>query len=223
MKPLLLAATLGVTALSNPAAAVVFQIGTPDNNQAEFEQESDSFNNPQYYVHNGNYTSVIGKAGAGSNWISGQEILSDGTSEEWGKTLDGFPRALVPGRPVIDIFFQLDAAQAASSALLFETALIWPGVGSSHDLTFYLNDKPFFTVDNVTVDTPVSVLVPQDGFDFNVGGNVLSLVRDGGSDTNPWIQFDYVRLTAIPVPEPSLAGLTILALTSAGWRRRRLP
>lgn len=217
MKTSLLAAAFGLTTLISPAATLVFQIGADDNNQAEFEQEADAFNNPQYYMHNGDYTSIIGKAGAGGVWNAGQEILSDGADSA--ATTDGFPRALVPSRPVIDIFFQLDASAAASPALQFETTLFWLGADSVHDVTFYLNDTPFFTQDGIAGDTPISVLIPQGGPAFNVGSNVLSLVRDGGLETNPWIQIDYVRLTA--VPEPSLAALSALAVAGAGLRRRR--
>ncbi len=210
--------------LSAPAFAAtpIFQIGLVDNSQAEFEQESDTFNNPQYYIHEGDYGSIIGQSGAGGTWTGPQEILADGpTAAEWPTTPNGFPRALVPGRPVIDIFFQLSTVQALSPALQFETLLFSLGGGSSHDVTFYLNGTPFFTQDAIIGDTPVNVEIPREGggFTFNDGGNVISLVRDGGGVDSPWIQFDYVNLNA--VPEPSLAWLALTAVGAAGWRRRR--
>lgn len=204
------------------AATPIFQIGNVDGNQAEFEQESDTFNNPQYYIHAADYAAVIGQAGAGGNWTGPQEILADGPgADTWANSLNGFPRALVPGRPVIDIFFQLSTVEALSPALQFDTLLFGLGGGSSHDVTFYLNGVSFFTQDGIVGDTPVDVLLPRTGggFTFNEGGNVISLVRDGGGAESPWIQFDYVILNAIP--EPSSGLLLLAAVGMVGWRRRR--
>lgn len=216
----LLAAALVMVPLHSEAATTVFQIGVEDNNQAEFEQESDAYNNAQYYVHAGNYTAVAGKAGNGGVWSGAQEILSDGpTAAEWSATPDGFPRALVPGRPVIDIYFQMSAVIAQSPSLQFETKLFGLGGNSVHDVTIFLNGAPIFTQTGIAAEVPVSVSLPKSGFTYNEGGNVISFQRTGGIETNPWIQLDFVRLNAIP--EPSAALLSVLALAGAGLRRRR--
>lgn len=216
-----LAAFMSVASLDSQAATTIFQIGVVDNSQAEFEQEADAYNNPQFYVHTGNYSAVVGRAGNGANWTGGPEILSNGpTAAEWDDTLDGFPRALVPGRPVIDIFFQMSAVIAQSPSLQFDTKFIGQGGGSSHNVSILLNGTTIFTQSNILTDVPVSVSLPKANFTYNEGGNVISFVRDGGTDTNPWIQLDFVRLDAIP--EPSIAMLSVLALAGAGLRRRRL-
>lgn len=215
--PLAIAASLCLAA-PVPAVTTVFEIGVFGNSptQAEFEQESDAFNDPAFYYEPGDYTAVVGKAGPGI--IATQaEILADGpTSAEWGNSLAGFPRALVPGRPIIDIFFQLTEEEAQAPWLQFETLLTDLGGDSSHDVTFFLNDVPFFTQDGITASLPVNVSIPSG---YVAGPNVISLVRDGGGDTNPWIQFDALRLTA--VPEPAAGAFALAAAGMLALRRRR--
>lgn len=206
-----LAAALALGATCH-AESLVFEIGTFDGSQAEFEQENNAYNDHQFYYEPGDYSGTPGNERAGSDYVYGYEvtepeILSDGPlvgdEHPWADTLDGFPRALVPGRPVIDIFFQLTESEAASSAMKFETVLMWLGEGSSHDVTFYINNVPFYRLIDVRRDTPVEVYIPRnlpvpDGHPglFQVGPNCLSIRRTGGGSQNPWIQFDALRLTA---------------------------
>lgn len=203
-------------AASAPAQSVVFEIGTFDNANADFEQESDQYNNAQYYAEAGDYSATTGGSGPGTDWVGPEpEILQDGpggledpedpsSPQVWARTNDGFPRALVPGRPVLDIFFQLTAAEAESKALLFETKLFGLGANSSHDVAIYLNGVAIERKLRVRGDTPWNVYIPSNlpGMVFHEGANVLTIRRTGGGPVtpdggdNPWIQFDALKLTA---------------------------
>ncbi|RYD27379.1 MAG: hypothetical protein EOP86_24620, partial [Verrucomicrobiaceae bacterium] len=199
-------AAAGLCLATAAADTPVFEIGAFDNANGDFEQESDAYNNAQYYFAPGDYSEVTGGSGPGTLFEGpGSETLQDGpTNVEWPATQDGFPRAVVPGRPVLDVFFQLTAAQAASSALLLETKLFGLGGNSSHDIAFYLNNVAISRILRVRGDTPVKLWIPSNipGMAFHEGGNVLTIRRTaggpvtaGGAD-NPWIQFDALKLTA---------------------------
>lgn len=216
------------------AATQLFQIGTFDNTQLEFEQESGAYNDPQYYYEAGNYSTIVAQSisGAAVNYAGGQEILL--TTPLNDPELLGMPRALVPDRPVVDIFFQMDATEASSTSLEFTTTLMALGnngsgevgyVGSSHNLTFYLNGQAFHSDTYSTTlfadrekAFPVSVSIPFGSIPFNTGSNVLSVQRTGGSPNTPWIQFDALSLNAVPEPGSALLGLATLGLL-AGRRR----
>jgi len=179
----------------------------------EFEQEGGGRNNPQFYFDAGDYTSVVGQSGAGANVTEAEQFRND-------SSVEGFPRALVPGVPNVDIFFQLDEFEAAQRAVHFQADLFALGGGSSHDLAFYLNGQQFYSLSNVTGNRLVDLIFEPTV--LNEGGNVLSIARTGGGSTSPWIQFDYIGLEYV-VPEP--ASLALLAMAAAGLgryiRRRR--
>lgn len=198
------------------AESVVFEIGAIDNSNADFEQETDAYNNPRYYTGPGDYSLTSGGSGPGIDYPGpGAEILQDGpvglvdpndpgSGQVWALSNEGFPRAVVPGRPVVDVFFQLTAEEVNSSALLFETTLFGLGANSSHDLTFYLNNVAFARRVRVRGTTPLQLYIPHNipGMVFQEGPNVLTIRRTGGGLVdplgvdNPWIQFDALKLTA---------------------------
>ncbi|MES2707618.1 MAG: hypothetical protein V4726_13570 [Verrucomicrobiota bacterium] len=208
--PLLPAARLlsaaGLCLATASADSVVFEIGAFDNGNADFEQETDAYNNAQYYSEPGDYSATVGGSGMGMEFTGpGAEILQDGaTAADWLLSNEGFPRAVVPGRPVLDVFFQLTAAEAASNALLFETKLFGLGANSSHDVAFYLNNVAISRILRVRGETPVKLYIPANipGMAFHEGPNVLTIRRTGGGPVvagggdNPWIQFDALKLTA---------------------------
>ena len=215
-------ACLAISSFSSAlSAAVVFQIGTFNNANTEFEQESSVWNNAQFYAHAGNYTTVTGLTGVGTTAAT-PERLADGTDNTtWGNTTEGFRRALTSGLPTQDIFFQLTALEAASDTLIFKTRLIGPGTGSSHNLAFSFNNQIFWTQSNVIADTgEFSIVLPKTSFTFNTGGNVISLQRTGGGTTSPWISFDAVSLT---IPEPGKGLLLLSGLMLISLRRVRNP
>lgn len=228
--------TAGVTA---PPEEQIWQIGYFDNNQADFEQETDAFNDPRYYTMAGDYSEVTGLSGSGIVWEGPDPEIWQDASGDWAETLDGFPRALVPGRPIIDIFFQLTPAQASRSYLAFSTTLFGLGTNSSHNVKFYLNGKLFHVGANISRNTPIDALIPRLGLlgegigaPFHAGGNVLSIERVGGAPfdpailvvledgreapaNDPWIQFDALRLEAVAAPAtpaPLFLGETIFAI-----------
>lgn len=215
---------LAAVLFAAPAIAQVplFTIGEFDGSQAEFEQESDAYNDAQYYVMPGDYSEVIGASGPGMEWFGpGPELLQDGpTADEWGISNEGFPRAVVPGRPVIDIFFQLTEEQAQADYLIFRTTMFWLGENSSHNIVYLLNGAPFHVAPFVEGETPVEVAIPREGVvapgwgaPFVAGGNVLSIVREGGGPVdpegvnNPWLQFDAVELSVATSPPVEPVGL----------------
>lgn len=207
---------LGLSPLPLLAASQVFQIGSFDGQNGDFEQENNLYNTPLYYAHPGDYTTLQGNYGFGENFAGpGAEILQDGpngtvdpgdpgSAHNWSISLEGFPRALTGGRPVLDVFFQLNASGAASTALLLEADLFGLGANSFHDLTFYLNNVPFYRQLGIRGNTPLKLYIPknQPGIVFHEGANVLSVRRTGGGLVDPagvnnqWIQFDALRLTA---------------------------
>jgi MYXO-CTERM domain-containing protein len=195
------------------AVVTLFQIGTFNGNQSEFEAEG-SGNNAQFYVHAGDYTSITNApSGPGLNVSSPEPISADG--------IDGFPRALTQSRPLIDIFFQLTAEQVASPYLIFQTSLIQLGADSSHNMEFLFNGTSIWSQSNITSSTGMLTLeIPASDFTFNEGGNVITLRRTGGSGASQWIQFDAVLLQT---PEPSQAALALLGLGALGLRRTRSP
>ncbi len=212
----LLCLNLSLAPMPLVAEAMVFGIGSFDGQNADFEQESNLYNTPQYYAEPGDYTAIQGNFGFGENFAGpGAELWQDGpngtvdpgdpgSAHNWSVSLDGFPRALTGGRPVVDIFFQLGETEAASAALLLEADLFALGANSSHDLTFYFNNVPFYRQLGIRANTPLKLYVAknQPGIFFNSGGNVLSVRRTGGGLVDPlgpnsqWIQFDALRLTA---------------------------
>ncbi|MES2466483.1 MAG: hypothetical protein V4675_04215 [Verrucomicrobiota bacterium] len=212
----LISLTMGLAAARLQADSQVFQIGLFDGQNGDFEQESDAYNTPGYYTEPGDYSATQGNYGFGEDYPGpGAEILQDGpngtvdpgdpgSAHNWSLSPNGFPRALAPGRPVLDVFFQLSATEAASGALLLETDLFGLGANSFHDLIFYINNVPFHRQLNVRGTTPLKLTIPrnQPGVLFNTGANVLSVRRSGGGlvdaagPNNPWIQFDALRLTA---------------------------
>lgn len=216
-----LLAIAGGICLSHSAQAVtpIFQIGIKDGNQAEFEQEGGGRNDAQYYVNNGDYTSLTGLSGNGVNWTSGMEPFKDDINNNL-----GFPRALVLKDWVIgtDLFFQIGADVALSPYIRFDTTLILSGANTSHTVEFKLNGTTFYSSPTITLTTeqpdhPVVIDIPS--ANFNVGSNVISMQRTGGVGDSPWIQFDYINLSA--VPEPSLGMLALMALGFGAARRRR--
>lgn len=208
--------TAGLPAPARAAESVVFEIGAFDNANGDFEQETDAYNNPQYYTGPGDYSLTSGGSGLGIDFAGpGAEILQDGpgglvdpndpdSGQVWALSTEGFPRAVVPGRPVLDLFFQLTADEVNSSALLFETTLFGLGANSSHDITFYLNNVAFARRIRVRETTPLQLFIPHNipGMVFHEGPNVLTVRRTGGGLVdplgvdNPWIQFDALKLTA---------------------------
>ncbi|WP_043588523.1 hypothetical protein [Geminisphaera colitermitum] len=220
VRRLLIALFAFATAVSLPASIVMFEIGTFNGNFGEFEQEGANRNNAQFYVDAGNYSTVLGKsvwnAGNGAGYgamIAEAEPLQAGS--RWAgdsapvgsdptNTL-GFPRSLTSlsggntnNRNVIDIFFQATTAEVAEGSLLFETAFISLGTGSSHNIEFYLNGDLFGSISNMTSAQSYSITFAATA--LNAGSNVLSLVKtDAFTATGePWVGIDAIRLTAIP-------------------------
>lgn len=189
---------------------VIFAIGADDNTNADFEQEGNDRNDAQFYVHAGDYTNVNGSTGAGALAVRPELEFAASVTE-------GLPRALVPTRPKLDLFFQLTPEEAAAQMLRFEADLFNLAGGSSHDLRFSINGVTLGELTGVTANRLAT-------FDFltslvNPGENVLSIERIGGSGTNEWIQFDYLQLSTIP--EPSSAALLGLGAIGLGMVRRR--
>lgn len=213
-----------------PPTELLWQIGTFDNNQADFEQERDDYNNPQFYVMPGDYSGVTGLAGKGGNFPGTEGEIWKDPADDGNGSPDGFPRALVPGRPAVDIYFKLTPAQAASNFLTFHTILFGQGANSSHSVRAYLNGTPIAVGTNITSDLQVDVMIPKFGATsqgygplFNAGNNVLSLVRTNGgpidpdAGDNPWIQFDALSMTTAQTPA-SVSGLQAFrTVFSAGY------
>ncbi|MBN8712290.1 MAG: hypothetical protein BGO12_14405 [Verrucomicrobia bacterium 61-8] len=192
------------------AEQAIFEIGTFNGNNIEFEQEGNNRNNEKFYAAPGDYTQVIGKSGAGSV-SSGVEPLQKGEIFANGPEVEGtdpshtqgFPRSLngvvSSPRPVIDIFFQLDADQAKARKLIFNTAFVRLGTGSTHDVEFYLDGKPFGSRNGITADEEVKIEIPAGGgFQFSEGPHVISLVRTNplsDPSTQPWLGIDAVSLS----------------------------
>ncbi len=223
---------LRLTAEVTAPTELIWQVGWFDEANADFEQESDAFNDPQFHVAPGDYAGIRGKGGPGrlfegpdpEIWQDGPEGPLDPENDPegpsvWSLTRDGFPRALVPGRPSVDIYFRLTAEQAQQDYLALHTILFGLGPNSSHDVGAYLNGTPIAFGTGITAPLQVEVLIPRlgvraPGFGpaFHEGYNVLSLVRTGGGpvdpdgvEMGPWIQFDAVALTtALPPAEPDV-------------------
>lgn len=191
---------------------VIFSLGANDNSQADFELEGDARNDAKFYVHAGNYSTVNGSTGAGADVLL-PEFVQDGSAT------DGLPRALVPSRPKLDLFFQLTPEEAAAEKLRFEADLFSLGGGSSHDLVFSINGVTLGTFLNVTAAQLASFEFFPADVNALAGSNVISIERIGGSTTNSYIQFDYLQLST--VPEPSSAVLLALGAFGLGAFRRR--
>jgi hypothetical protein len=186
---LAVAASLFFVPASHAAFGDAWMIGTDNNSQADFETESGAGDN--YYLENGDYTSV-----GGIVWTQGREPLIVTTNVG---DYDGFERALVPGDPTENIFFQLNAAQVTPSAQLrFTVDFFSLGATSSHDLEIRLNGTLLRTLPAVTAPRTEVITGSPSALGAQLGPNKLTVTRTGGSATNPFIQFDYLRLETDP-------------------------
>lgn len=78
------------------------------NSTSEFVQEGAPRTDQKYYWENGNYSSVVGRTGAGVNWSGGQEPFKDETSSL------GFSRTIISNCSSHDIFFQITPEMVAA-------------------------------------------------------------------------------------------------------------
>lgn len=194
----------------------VFYIGIDNGNQGEFENEGQA--DDHYYWENGNY-SALGTGGGA--WAGGQEIWKNSVADPL-----GFERALTHADTLEHIYFQLSVPEGSPGAeFTFNADLISLAGGSSHDLDFSMNGNVFQSVTGITSNTLVTATFLAEDVGANIGSNVITMDRVGGSSTG-WIQFDYVSLdvapSASPIPEPVtllLAGIGLVGLR--GYVRRR--
>lgn len=186
---LVLSALLSLVQVARAAYGDAWLIGTDNNSQAEFETESGAGDN--FYLENGDYTSV-----GGIVWTQGREPLIVATNVG---DYDGFERALVPGDATENIFFKLTADQVAPTALMkFTVDFFSQGAGSSHDLEIRLNGTLLRTILGVTADRLEIIEGTPAALGAQLGPNKFTITRTGGNATNPWIQFDHLRLQTDP-------------------------
>ena len=192
----------------------VFTIGYEDLYQSEFEHEGGTRNDPNFYFDAGDYSEVSGLDGAGLNRSTPEPFQSETDSE-------GFPRALVPSRPTVNIFFQLSAEEQARGRLRFRTRLQWLGSGSVHDMEFLMNGVSVQTLNGVSANTDVDFQFDAAAVQAVDGNNVFSVRQNNVTGASPWIQFDFLELQAllseaVPIAVETLGGAQQINWDSTG-------
>ncbi|MGK0185913.1 MAG: hypothetical protein ACI9R3_001696 [Verrucomicrobiales bacterium] len=175
----------------------LWQIGNDDGGQSEFdhEAEADAF----FYVEDGDYSETSPDDGVrfGELWDRGPELWRDGTAEDG----IGFRRALNDSAFDINIFFQLDAAEAnPASIFTFSVEFRAPEATSTHDIDLSMNGVLFHSeaeVDSAAEDVLIKDTFTGEDVGAKEGPNVLTVARTAG--TGAWIQMDYVRLEVEPL------------------------
>ena len=198
----LLTLCLGVSA-SAQDFRTLWLLGTEDDNNQEFAQESQSTNaapgsatikDDDYYFA-GTYPDPIGV-------VAENEPLRD-ESEGGNNTSSGtigFERAFVPGDPNARIHFNLTQSEAATGAnYRVRTRFTALGAGTQimdpfHDMSIKFNDTEIWSQMNITeaIDVEVSTEGVM-GVTAVAGPNVIEINRTGGTATS-WIQFDFIEL-----------------------------
>lgn len=181
----------------------LWEIGTDNNSQTDFSQESGknpppgivslpdevpaglendgNFNLPSKdddYYFAGTYPDPIGLVDQAEPWKA-------------------FERALVPGDDDHRLHFILDAAQAAATNRLRFTVDTFAlgaveGVTSTHDLQLLVNGQEILSRAGIVGPTLLESTVSAGAVNAVAGENVFEIVRTDGSPSS-WIQFDYLR------------------------------
>ena len=211
---------LGVTAvvclLCDPCQAGIFetvwQAGFDDESQNEFSHESEI--DDDYYFAG---TYGIGTVEADEPWhLMERALYGNGFGE---------------GDSISRWHFNLDTSHVAEDTTLRVTFdLIWPGSDantSSHDLRASFNGAVIGSLNGVSEAKNWQLSFAPGEVGAGTGENVLEIARTGGINGDSpsvygWIQFDYVRLEAAAVPEPTLAATVVtVGLVVFGVARRR--
>ena len=235
MKPTFLALSLlGMSSLiAHAAFTQVWQVGFDDNSQAEFVQEDGGTNPPpgnpaardDDYYFAGNFS--IGPVGADEAWanmeraLTGTQVLAGGgdTADRWHFNLSAADSNALS---TLRVTFDLTALGYWDSS----DAGVGAG-GTVHDLSAFFNGVSIGNLSNVGAPNNWVLTFNAGSVLATTGENILQINRTGGlsgdaPDNIGWIQYDFVRLEADAIPEPSsfamLAAGTLGLLT---LRRRR--
>ncbi len=232
--PFLSLCLLGMGSLiANAAFTQVWQVGDDNSGQAEFVQEDGGTNPPpgnpagrdDDYYFAGNYS--VGAVGADESWsfqeraLTGTQFLAGGgdTTDRWHFNLSAANSAALS---TLRVTFDLTALGYWDSS----DAGVGAG-GTLHDLSAFFNGVSIGSLNNVGADNNWVLTFNAGTVGATTGENVLQINRTGGlsgdaADNIGWIQYDYVRLEADAIPEPS--SFAMLAAGSLGLltlRRRR--
>ncbi|MEO5713383.1 MAG: DUF1800 family protein [Luteolibacter sp.] len=187
-----------LTALfAGPAAAAqfttVWQLGTDDESELPFSQESFGPNNSpgsattkdDDYYFAGTYPGPVGTLAADEN-------------------TGNFERAVTSGDPRDRIHFPLTAAQASSVSRLRITVDLFNGGAwvnqtipgfSSHNITVTFNGQVLGVFNPITWNRTLTFTVNASSVGAVAGANVLQIERTGGG-AGGYIEFDYLKFEA---------------------------
>jgi hypothetical protein len=236
MKTRLIPAVLGLMCapLASAAFVQVWQIGVDDDGQAEFAQESGGLEaapgsaaakDDDYYLA-GTYPAPIGVVTTNEDTVQFMERALTGNAAGAGDSADRF-------------HFNLDGSQAAGTNELRVTVDLiglgyWDaseaagGAGTTvHDLSVSLNGVNIGSQAGIGGPTTWVLNTTAAAVNATAGANVLEITRTGGlSGDDPvantgWIQYDFLRLEAQPIPEPSTTLLFAAMVGGAVMTRRR--
>jgi len=234
-----------------PAAFVqIWQIGFDDNSQAEFSQETGSNAGPGAVTPPSAVTPAQALDPAFNLTTHDDDFYFAGTypapigvvtSTEPFKALDRALTGNVDGLngDIWDrIYFNLDGASIVGTTGLRLTIDLfglgyWDaseaagGTGSTaHDLKVTFNGVMIGTQAGIAGDTTWVLETTAGEVGANSGQNVIEITRTGGvvgdsSENVGWIQYDFLRLEAQPIPEPAVGFLLVAVAGGAVLARRR--
>jgi len=181
----------------------LWELGTDNNSQSDFTQES-GVNDPPGFVSlpdevpPGSENDINFNLGTKDDdyYFAGlypDPIGQVDQDEPW----KAFERALVPGDATNRIHFNLDAAQAAATNRLRFTVDTFAlgaaaGITSTHNLVLRVNGQDILTRDEIVAPVLLEATVSAGAVNAMAGENVFEIHRSDGSPSS-WIQFDFIR------------------------------
>lgn len=205
--------------------AVIWQLGTDDESQADFRQEGGDnappgsptgFDDDFYYP--GVYADTVGTVYVGENPAT------------------NFERAITSGAPTTRVHFYLNPP-GPPSASRFRLAVDlfgggwWDGAANAggagfgvHDVTININGFEVWSQTDITGNTLADIELSAGEANIGPGGNIVEIVRTGGDNgvgNGAWIQFDYLKaeintnVSAPVIPAPVITAVSRDAATGA--------